>query len=83
MVVQDVTLSCMSEAGRVILLHIEAEAEAESRESPDDQQKLLARHGSNKGLANEDTISPLRRTTELWLGSAQLDVESPCFPLQP
>ena len=61
MVVQDVALSCMSEAGRVILLHIEAEAEAESREWPDAatyrDQKLLERHGSNKGLAKDDTIS--------------------------
>ena len=57
MVVQDVTLSCKSEDGRVMLLHIEAEAEAESRESPNEHQKLLTHHGSNKGLANEDTIS--------------------------
>ena len=57
MVAQDVTLSCYSEDGRVMLLHIEAEAEAESRESPDEHQKLLTHHGSNKGLANEDTIS--------------------------
>ena len=62
MVVQDVALSCMSETGRVIQVHIEAEAKAESRELewPDAtycDQKLLERHGSNKGLAKDDTIS--------------------------
>ena len=61
MVVQDVALSCMSETGRAIQVHIEAEAEAESREWPDAatyrDQKLLERHGSNKRLESDDAIS--------------------------